>query len=220
MESLSAAATAGRGMGITLSLGRKKILNTALKDGNRAGAELLLHEIFSSMEDQGALLSVARDISDLLISFIEEKGLRFPLDGRLVLEWLKEKKPVEAEEKFNELFRQVINLTRENREFSVHIRQARDYILTHYASDMSLEKTAAELYISPAYLSRLYKKETGISFVDDLNRVRVDAARVCLLDGMNLKKTAALCGFRYYNYFIKVFKDYTGLTPADFPRRN
>lgn len=218
MESFSTTTTAG--MGITLSLTRKKILIITLTERNQAGAELLLHEIFSSIEDQGTLLSVARDVSDLLISFMEEKRLHFPLDSRLVLEWLKEKKPAEVEEKFNQLFRQIINLTKENQEFSVHIRQARNYILTHYASDINLEKTAAELYISPAYLSRLYKKETGISFVDDLNRVRVDAARICLLDGINLKKTATLCGFKYYNYFIKVFKDYTGLTPADFLRRN
>jgi AraC-like DNA-binding protein len=51
-----------------------------------------------------------------------------------------------------------------------------------------------------ASLSRLYKKETGVSFVDCLNRVRVDAARACLLEGMNLKSAAARSGFRYYNY--------------------
>jgi YesN/AraC family two-component response regulator len=102
---------------------------------------------------------------------------------------------------------------------SDHVRLAMDFMLDRYAQDISLEETASALKISPSYLSRLYKRETGFSFVDGLNRIRVDAAKVCLLDGTNLKQTASLCGFRYYNYFIKVFKDHTGLTPADFPRR-
>jgi two-component system response regulator YesN len=102
---------------------------------------------------------------------------------------------------------------------SDHVREAMDYILEHYASDLSLEETASALKISPSYFSRLYKRESGFSFVDGLNRVRVDAAKVCLLDGTNLKQAASLCGFRYYNYFIKVFKDHTGFTPADFIHR-
>jgi len=44
----------------------------------------------------------------------------------------------------------------------------------------------------------------------------VEAAKACLLEGINLKTTAASCGFMYYNYFIKVFRDHTGLTPSEF----
>jgi YesN/AraC family two-component response regulator len=215
------------GIGITLSLARKKIFTVALAEKNKAGVELLLHRIFSSMkeEDRGARLSIARDIADLLVGFIKERNLRAPLESRILLEWIQERSPGECEMRFKELFRLVIDGVGTNRalgespEISDHVRQAADYILEHYASDLSLEETASALKISPSYLSRLYKRETGFSFVDGLNRVRVDAARVCLLDGMSLKQTASLCGFRYYNYFIKVFKDYTGITPADFPHK-
>jgi YesN/AraC family two-component response regulator len=216
------------GVGLTLSLARKKIFTAVLEEENKAGAELLLHTIFSSMlqEDRGARLSIARDIADLLAGFISERSLRVPLESRVLLEWVQEKSPRECEEHFKKIFRLVIeeaihaNPPRGGHQgTSDHVRLAMDYMLDHYASDISLEETASALQISPSYLSRLFKKETGFSFVDGLNRVRVDAAKVCLLEGMNLKQTASLCGFRYYNYFIKVFKYHAGVTPADFPRR-
>jgi AraC-like DNA-binding protein/DNA-binding response OmpR family regulator len=220
------AAYGSGGTGLTLSLARKNIFTALLEQGNRAGAEFLLHRIFGSMpqEDRGARLSTARDIAALLAAFIRERNLRTPLENHVLLEWIQGKSPGECEEYFKKLFRRVIaeieadRRAGDNPVISDHVREAGDYILEHYASDLSLERAASALKISPSYLSRLYKRETGFSFVDGLNQVRVDAAKAALLDGMNLKETASLCGFRYYNYFIKVFKDHTGATPADFMR--
>jgi AraC-like DNA-binding protein/CheY-like chemotaxis protein len=215
------------GAGLTLSLARKRIFVAALEEGNKAGAEFLLHRIFGPMsrEDRGARMSIARDIIALLNGFIGERKLPAPLESPALLEWVQEKSPGECEGCFKKLFRAAIEESGPGRrvggkaEISDHVREAADYILERYASDLSLEETASALGISPSYLSRLYKRETGFSFVDGLNRARVDAARVCLLDGTNLKQAASLCGFRYYNYFIKVFKDHTGFTPADFVHR-
>jgi AraC-like DNA-binding protein/CheY-like chemotaxis protein len=211
------------GAGLTLSLSRKNIFAAILEEGNRAGAEFLLHRIFGSMlrEDRGARLSIARDIAALLAAFIRERNLRLPLESHALLEWVQEKSPGECEGYFKKIFRLAMEEVDANRKAGIsdHVRAAMDYVLEHYASDLSLEETSSALKISPSYLSRLHKRETGFSFVDGLNRVRVDAARVCLLDGANLKQAASLCGFRYYNYFIKVFKDHTGFTPADFIHR-
>jgi AraC-like DNA-binding protein len=214
------------GAGLTLSLSRKNIFAAVLEEGNRAGAEFLLHRIFGSMprEDRGARLSIARDIAGLLAAFIRKRNLWAPLESHALLEWVQGKSPGECEEYFKKIFRLAMEEVDPNRRagspgISDHVREAMDYVLEHYASDLSLEETSSALKISPSYLSRLYKRETGFSFVDGLNRVRVDAAKVCLLDGTNLKQAASLCGFRYYNYFIKVFKDHTGFTPADFIHR-
>lgn len=206
---------------ITLTLARKKIFIAALEERDQAAVNTLLREIFASMpaEDSSTKLSIAKDLYDILAPAIRENDLSFTLDGYTLLELVHDKTPEESESYFKGLFRRVINeMEKSPRDYSPYIRRARGYMLEHYASDISLEAVALELKISPSYLSRLYKKERGLAFLDELNRVRVNAAKACLRDGRNLKETASLCGFRRYNYFFKVFKDYTGLTPTDFLR--
>jgi YesN/AraC family two-component response regulator len=213
--------TSASNVDITLTLARKKIFIAALEEQDGAAVNSLLREIFMSMppEDSSIKLSIAKDLYDILASAIRENGLTFTLDGYTLLDWIHDKTPEESESYFKELFRRVIGEMEEDpKDNSPYIRQAREYMIERYASDISLEEVAAELKISASYLSRLYKKERGLAFFDELNRVRINAAKACLRDGRNLKETAALCGFRHYNYFFKVFKDYTGLTPTDFLR--
>jgi two-component system, response regulator YesN len=60
---------------------------------------------------------------------------------------------------------------------------ARNYIDKHYWNpDLCLEDAATELQISPGYLSRLMKRETGFSFVEYINRIRVKKATILMSD--------------------------------------
>jgi len=203
-----------RDTGISLSVSHRKILTYLLKENNIAGTELILRSIFSSMDtnEQGAKLAVVRDLGNLFRDFAEERGI--PAGFEDLMEWAGQRKPEECGQKFRELFRRLMD--EDARDEDSYVRQARNFMLNHYTGNLNLEKTAGALNISPSYLSRVYKKETGRSFVDALNQIRVEAAKACLLEGMNLKTTAASCGFMYYNYFIKVFRDHTGITPAEF----
>jgi AraC-like DNA-binding protein/CheY-like chemotaxis protein len=202
--------------GITLSVFRRKMLTSFLTERNYAGTELVLHNIFSAMSagDQGAKLAIVRDLSGLLRDFAKEGGL--PTRFYWLTRWANNKPNGECEKRIREAYRQLTEKLEKTGREDAYVRQARIYMLDHYTGNISLENTAAALNISPSYLSRVYKKETGRTFVDALTRIRVDAAKACLLEGMNLKSAASFCGFRYYNYFIKVFKDYTGITPSEF----
>ena len=199
------------GMGITLSVSRRKILNSLLEEGNRAGTELIIRNIFSSIKNEAGMLGAVHDLGKLLTDYLQEKGISADFSG--LDEWTHEKSVVEIEQKMLEMLREFSD---EAQSGDSHIRQVRGYLLDHFSENINLENAAANLNLSPSYLSRLYRKETGVSFIEDLNRIRVDAAKACLLEGINLKSTAARCGFRYYNYFIKVFQDYAGLTPTEY----
>ena len=208
------------GPGITLSVSRRKILSRLIKEANRAGPEFLIRQVFNSIDekDQSAKLITVNDIKEIFkeifYEFTEEKGI---LPGfNSLTGWAKEHSLKECEKKIIELFRQLMDEAEGLINLNPYVLRGRNFMLDHYNGDINLNITAEALYISPSYLSRLYKKETGISFVDALNGIRIDAAKACLLERMNLKSTAALCGFDYYNYFIKVFKDHTGLNPTDY----
>ncbi len=83
-------------------------------------------------------------------------------------------------------------------------------------SDLSLPYLAETFNVNSAYLGRVFKKETGSSFVDYLNWYRVEKAEK-LLRETNLKgsELCARVGFANYNYFYVVFKKLKGKKPGD-----
>ncbi len=95
------------------------------------------------------------------------------------------------------------------------IDHVRAYIEVHYNEELSLERAAAEVRMSPPYLSRAFKKSVGMSFVDYVHATRVQRARALLRDSeMSVKEIAAAVGFADSNYFSRVFKQQTGVTPS------
>jgi two-component system response regulator YesN len=94
---------------------------------------------------------------------------------------------------------------------------ARNYIDRHYWNpELSLEDAAQELQISPGYLSRLMKRETGFSFIEYLNRIRVKKATILMSDPASKAfEVAERVGYRSQHYFSRAFKKVMGTTPTD-----
>jgi two-component system, response regulator YesN len=94
---------------------------------------------------------------------------------------------------------------------------ARNYVDKHYWNpDLCLEDAASELQISPGYLSRLMKRETGFSFVEYLNRIRIKKATVLMSDpAAKAFEVAERVGYRSQHYFSRAFKKVTGTSPTD-----
>jgi two-component system response regulator YesN len=94
---------------------------------------------------------------------------------------------------------------------------ARNYVDKNYWNpDLCLEDAAAELQVSPGYLSRLMKRETGFSFVEYVNRVRVKKAVILMTDpAAKAYEVAERVGYRSQHYFCRAFKKITGTSPTD-----
>jgi two-component system, response regulator YesN len=97
---------------------------------------------------------------------------------------------------------------------------ARNYLDKFYWNPaLCLEDAAAELQISPGYLSRLMKREIGFSFVEYLNRVRVKKAIALMGDpAAKAFEVAERVGYRSQHYFSRAFKKVTGVSPTDYKR--
>lgn len=91
------------------------------------------------------------------------------------------------------------------------------YINRHYDKPLSLTKIADIFYISPYYLSRLFKEVTGFNFVEYLNLVRIREAQK-LLKNSNAKiiEIAQAVGFKNVAHFGRVFKKITSLSPSSY----
>ena len=86
--------------------------------------------------------------------------------------------------------------------------------------DGSLATISHILRIDPSYFSMLFKKSFGVNFVDYLTELRIEAAKDLLRDPfLTTAEVAGRVGYESANYFARVFKKNTGLTPTEF-RRN
>jgi Response regulator containing CheY-like receiver domain and AraC-type DNA-binding domain len=98
--------------------------------------------------------------------------------------------------------------------YSRHVSQAIGFILERYSGVVTLELAAGFIGLNASYLSRIFKEETQSTFSEYVNRVRVDAARRLLESGRySIKQVSDQVGFSTHNYFFKVFKEVTGMTP-------
>lgn len=97
------------------------------------------------------------------------------------------------------------------------VDQIQAYIAEHYAEKLTLTGIASQFYISPYYLSRLFKKSINLSLIEYINGVRIKAAQ-SLIEKTNesISDVAEKTGFMTTAHFRRVFKEATGLSPQQY----
>lgn len=97
------------------------------------------------------------------------------------------------------------------------IEKAKDYIENYYYQNITLNLLAEMLYIHPNYFSRMFKEKTGENFSKYLLNVRLEVAKKLLLNNdLKTYQIAEMVGYGSKKYFIKVFKEATGLSPQEY----
>lgn len=98
------------------------------------------------------------------------------------------------------------------------IQIALRYIEDNYDKDLSLAAVAKTAYVTPNYLSRVFKEEMNTNFVDWLNQLRIEKAKDLLtFTGLKAYEIAEKVGYKDYKYFSAMFKKLTGYSPKDYP---
>lgn len=90
------------------------------------------------------------------------------------------------------------------------------YIEKHFYDDLSLREVAEKAGMNPNYFAGLFKKKTGVSYLDYLTAVRIEKAKE-LLKSTDLKvyEISQMIGYYSAKYFSKLFKHHTGMTPNE-----
>lgn len=116
------------------------------------------------------------------------------------------------------LFKDLINRMEEIKAYPSLIKEIKNYIVSnYYHDDMSLLVAAKSISLSPQHLSRVFKKEMGITFVDYLTQVRLEKA-IELFEDEDLKmyEIAERIGYTSQHYFSSVFKKVLGVSPIEY----
>lgn len=97
------------------------------------------------------------------------------------------------------------------------IREAQKYINENFESPINLEEVSDIVGFNPSYFSSLFKKETGVNFLEYLTNVRIKAAKGMLSDtNKNISDISYEVGYKDFKHFSKQFKKITGLSPSKY----
>lgn len=88
-----------------------------------------------------------------------------------------------------------------------------NYIDMNYMMPLSVERLAGDLCIDRRYLSRIFKRDYGISVKDYITKVRMTHAKKFLSEGHSVGRTAAMTGYGDVFNFSRMFKKYFGISP-------
>lgn len=98
------------------------------------------------------------------------------------------------------------------------VERAIDIIKNHFSDEnLNISFIAEELNISPDYLSRIFKNQTGEAMLDHINKIRLMHAKGLLMKKESIiAEVARETGFSNVNTFIRIFKKYEGVTPGQY----
>ncbi len=95
------------------------------------------------------------------------------------------------------------------------------YIQENFHREVSRESIAHRFNISPNHLSRLFRQQGHMTLADYITWVRIERAKFMLKKyQFRLNDVATRCGFSDVNYFYRVFKNRTGITPSQYRALN
>ena len=100
---------------------------------------------------------------------------------------------------------------------NLYIRKALRFMQDNYSTQLELNQVADFVGLSPSYFSSLFNQVVGVSFREQLCRIRVEESKRLLLQkDYSLVDIALAMGFPDQSYYSKVFKRIVGVPPGKY----
>ena len=162
-----------------------------------------------------------------LLSLAEKEGtLSHVLEGRGLSEYYRRVGTMETLHGLHDELRRLLQLFFQDRQFTkvynVSVMQVLHYIHRHYSDEnLSVKKLAEQVFLTPTYLSNLFKQEVGKTIGQYITEVRIERSKELLRDKrFKLYHVAQQVGYSDSNYYAKAFKKQTRVHPLRNTGRN
>lgn len=198
-------------------------LQAVIQSGNVRGFAHIMKDLFLSWEEkqypqqwiEKVLLQIFIIFQQCLY-FSEESYEEMKLSVLSILEI-----SPSISEASNDMIKQLSTCITSARAMPTEIHSAVEeiarYIHKHYREPLNIAELAAKYHFNHSYLTRIFKKEKGISPLRLINELRIHDAKSLLLDSpMSVREISEALGFSDQHYFSRIFKDFTGKTPKEY----
>ncbi len=209
----------------------QKTVYNFLRNGTLQETEDLVNEYFSGIGENAIQSTMLRQyvLLEALISsfaFLENIGVSKEKAGDILGELTDPVRFIESVDKSRDYITRLLKCTIEYRNkvsdqrYLEIIEKAKQFIEDNYKDEqMSLQYVASSVNISSNHFSAVFRKETGVTFIDYLTDVRMTAAKNLLVcTSMKTSDVGYEVGYRDSHYFSYIFKKSTGMSPKEYRR--
>jgi two-component system response regulator YesN len=210
---------------------KERELVDLIKMGDRKEAKGLLDELlgttlFRSQEHIGILKARALEIIFIIARAAVEAGANLEeilgFKYQYIQNLSQDNSPETLYYFLRKAFDQLFECIYQNRNIR-HTRvftKAKEFIWGNYNQDISLKKIAEAVGINPFYLSHLFRKEMGISFLEYLTSVRLSIAKKLLQQtNLSIIEICLEVGYQDPSHFAKIFRKKEGIHPTEYRKR-
>ncbi|WP_020428056.1 helix-turn-helix transcriptional regulator, partial [Paenibacillus riograndensis] len=97
------------------------------------------------------------------------------------------------------------------------VAEAKRYVMNHIGEKVGMDEMARRLGLNPTHFSRLFKVETGLTFIEYVTKLKMERAQD-LLNQTNstIVEIAEQLAYDNVSYFIKLFRNFSGMTPVEY----
>lgn len=205
---------------------------SVIKAGDVRKTKELCREKFSDKKGLGVLSK--KELQNMKYHFVITVALiaRYCIDGGLDLStsyalsdfYIQKADESSTMEEIDKLHKMVsldyarrMNKLRKDKICSIHVVRCIDYMHDNLHSKITIEELAGICNLHPSYLSRLFKKETGVSVSEYIIRLKIEAAgNMLLYSDLTLSEISSILAFGDQSYFTSVFRKHTGFTPRKY----
>jgi two-component system response regulator YesN len=200
----------------------------AISNGNYKETKTYLKSMFNSLMEQKLLPEIVKNYCIALKFMVQSKiSNSYELIERVIgssyNEFVKEALTVKELEAF--IIEVMVELAREIdetvdssalNEQRMVIDKAKLFIREHLSEKINLSMISEHVYLSETYFSFLFKKVTGIAYIDYIQKLRMNEAKKLLINTTyKIYEVAEMIGYNDYKYFSVQFKKYVGITPKE-----
>ena len=194
--------------------------------GNHIRAQEIFRRILDTLRDEPVLQlkQIVWNILDSLRSALQESNLQLHSN----LQNYMHQQDITAIDSYDQLAEYCdrifdfirITQSEDGNNVSEFVLKAKHYICENIFRDVSREEVAAKVFVCPSYLSKLFVKETGETYLTFVNSVKIEKAKELLKDPeIRSYQIGEMLGYSTPKYFSRLFKTQTGMTPSEYRRK-
>ncbi|WP_378093313.1 response regulator [Cohnella hongkongensis] len=180
-------------------------------------------ELFASDEGKWLGLELFSHLSAFFLTYLNKRKLIEAMEANVQIERIYNPNHHPGLEAmlafFEELGARITehNGKRQKERSHVIVERVHHYIHQFLHEELSLTRLAEIVYLSPPYLSRMYKQMTGQGLLDYINETRIHRAKLLLKQSdKKIHDIASEIGFDSAPYFTRLFRKKTGMTPQEY----